>query len=139
MKRGFGTVGVDFPYHLPPAEGLRPSFASEDTITWRKSGSNAELVLFLVRTFRLARHAAPFTCGICTGEALQNFIDLAIYMWTHFILEAFGFTSLHAQNMRTHKHTLPDLLLYSDRQVPCLPINCETQTAHAMQASPSIR
>ena len=31
MKRGFGTVGVDFPYHLPPAEGLRPSFASEDT------------------------------------------------------------------------------------------------------------
>ena len=44
VKRGFGTVGVDFPYHLlPPAEGLRPSFASEDTITWRKSGSNAEL------------------------------------------------------------------------------------------------
>jgi hypothetical protein len=45
VKRGFGTVGVDFPYHLPPAEGLRPSFASEDTITWRKSGSNAELDL----------------------------------------------------------------------------------------------
>ena len=33
----------DFPYHLSPAEGSRPFFASEDTITWRKSGSNAEL------------------------------------------------------------------------------------------------